>query len=150
MMLSYSLHMHTEGLKHPYHESVSENHYPDSIDWRQFGFVTRVNWNIYGKLYFSKEYYTLQVKSQGSNCKASWAFSATAAVEAQYRKIRGQLVSLSEQQLLDCSGLYSNRGCNGGTVKYALDYIHTKGGICAEKDYPYLGYVSYTLMYLWL
>ena len=58
-----------------------------------------------------------------------------------YKKNR-KLVSLSEQQLLDCSGKYGNKGCYGGVPSNAFKYVHTVGGICAESSYPYLGYVS--------
>ena len=53
----------------------------------------------------------------------------------------GELVSFSEQQLIDCSGNYGNKGCTGGTVQNAFDYVHHTGGICAENSYSYLGYV---------
>ena len=58
-----------------------------------------------------------------------------------YKKNR-HIVSLSEQQLLDCSGKYGNKGCYGGVPANAFKYVHSKGGICAEASYPYLGYVS--------
>ena len=84
----------------------------------------------------------IQVKNQGNTCKASWAFSATGALEAQYRKVWGQLASFSEQQLIDCSGFYGNKGCIGGTTQNAFQYVNTRGGICAGNSYSYLGYVS--------
>ena len=85
----------------------------------------------------------MQVKNQGTLCKSSWAFSATAALEAQHRKVWGQLVSLSEQQLIDCSGTYGNKGCTGGTVQNAFEYVHQTSGVCAENSYSYLGYVRF-------
>eukprot|EP00919_Chromeraceae_sp_WS-2016_P010831 GHVR01025318.1.p1 GENE.GHVR01025318.1~~GHVR01025318.1.p1 ORF type:complete len:161 (+),score=9.52 GHVR01025318.1:709-1191(+) len=50
--------------------------------------------------------------------------------------MKGQTVSLSEQQLVDCSGSYGNQGCNGGWPVAALKYIRDKG-IASESEYPY-------------
>ena len=47
----------------------------------------------------------------------------------------GELLSFSEQQLLDCSTL-GNAGCNGGSPNYAYFYYKSKAAIL-ESDYPY-------------
>lgn len=87
-------------------------------------------------------YLTTQVKNQGTHCaQSSWAFSATGAIEGQYYRTTGQLVSLSEQQLIDCSCDYGNAGCKGGHMVNAFKYVVANGGICEESDYTYLGYV---------
>ena len=84
-----------------------------------------------------------QVKNQGTHCKrASWAFSAAAAIEGQYYRETGQLVTLSEQQLIDCSTEYGNAGCHGGHMVNSFKYAIKDGGVCKESDYTYLGYVS--------
>ena len=86
----------------------------EAIDWREKGAVT-------------------PVKNQAS-CGSCWAFSATGALEGGNFVANGKLISLSEQQLVDCDP--KSNGCGGGEMYYAFEYVANKG-ICTEEEYPY-------------
>lgn len=66
-----------------------------------------------------------------------WAFSSVAAVEGINQIVTGKLVSLSEQELMDCDTTFDH-GCEGGIMDFAYAYIMGSQGIRAEDDYPYL------------
>ena len=75
------------------------------------------------------------VKNQGS-CGSCWSFSTTGGLEGAHQIATGNLVSLSEQQLVDCST--ANYGCNGGDM--GLAYMYTESSpLETEANYPYTG-----------
>ncbi|XP_042397930.1 senescence-specific cysteine protease SAG39-like [Zingiber officinale] len=99
------------------YENVSAT--PASVDWRAEGAVT-------------------PVKDQGS-CGSCWAFSAVAAVEGITKLTAGELISLSEQELVDCDVEGGDQGCSGGLMDYAFEFIIGNGGLATEAQYPYQG-----------
>jgi C1A family cysteine protease len=82
------------------------------------------------------------VKNQGQ-CGSCWAFSSTGALEGAHCIKAGpaNLLSFSEQQLVDCAGLrWGNFGCNGGLQQYAFNYYMNGGNYAmSEAAYPYTG-----------
>lgn len=66
-------------------------------------------------------------------------FFQTGSLEGQWFRKTHRLVSLSEQNLIDCSRSYGNYGCKGGWASNALEYVKQVGGIYSEAEYPYQG-----------
>merc|ERR550519_1346484 len=80
---------------------------PRHVDWRRRGnFVT-------------------PVKNQ-AHCGSCWTFSSTGCLESAIAiHVKGHpLLTLSEQQLVDCAGAFDDHGCNGGFPSHAFEYIH--------------------------
>ncbi|KAL6844161.1 hypothetical protein ACP4OV_025834 [Aristida adscensionis] len=101
-----------------YHHDGAEA-LPESVDWREAGAVA-------------------PVKDQGQ-CGSCWEFSAVGAVEGAHKIATGELVTLSEQELVDCSKNGQNSGCNGGMMVDAFACIAGNGGVDTDEDYPYTG-----------
>lgn len=87
------------------------------MDWRANGVVT-------------------PVKDQ-AQCGSCWAFSTTGSVEGANALYTGELVAVSEQELLDCDR-DNEYGCQGGLIDYAFQWIIDNKGIATEEEYSYL------------
>jgi len=104
------------------HDETPVEDLPSAVDWRDHGAVTGV-------------------KDQGG-CGSCWSFSTTGALEGAWKIATGTLVSLSEQQFLECDfgtgGTFgnSNWGCGGGEPYWAFDYV-TGASLCTEWSYSY-------------
>ncbi|KAH7653592.1 Fruit bromelain protein [Dioscorea alata] len=106
--------MHTDPFKYANFTDA-----PKSVDWRTKGAVT-------------------PIKDQGQ-CGSCWAFSAVASMEGATKLSTGKLISLSEQELVDCDIKGDDQGCEGGLMDEAFKFIINNGGLNTEDKYPYTG-----------
>ena len=94
---------------------VDRHEIPAEFDWRQHNVVN-------------------PPKDQGQ-CGSCWAFGAIGSLESTHAVKRGELLRLSEQQIVDCD--LGQGGCNGGVPAYALEYVSKHHGMAPEESYPY-------------
>jgi len=88
---------------------------PDVVNWVKKGAVT-------------------SVKDQ-EDCGSCWAFSTTGVLEGDWFIKYGELISLSEQELVNCD--IRNGGCEGGDSYAAYEYVKNHG-LTSENNYPYI------------
>jgi len=98
----------------PYLGEHLETESTGSVDWTTKGAVT-------------------PVKNQGQ-CGSCWSFSTTGSLEGAWQINAGQLVSMSEQQFVDCDK--SSMGCNGGSMATAFSWAKNQN-VATESSYPY-------------
>ncbi|XP_063685449.1 cathepsin L2-like [Bolinopsis microptera] len=93
---------------------------PQSVNWVEKGYVT-------------------EPKNQ-KGCGSCWAFSAMVPLEYAYKKVTKNLISLSEQDLMDCKrkDTYPDRtGCMGGHMFGAWKYLMEAQSLASTEEYPY-------------
>eukprot|EP00930_Biecheleria_cincta_P051044 TRINITY_DN361_c0_g1_i2.p1 TRINITY_DN361_c0_g1~~TRINITY_DN361_c0_g1_i2.p1 ORF type:complete len:347 (+),score=84.70 TRINITY_DN361_c0_g1_i2:79-1119(+) len=103
-----------DGLTHLGSDLYSGAALPEAVDWAEKGAVT-------------------EPKNQ-QQCGSCWSFSTTGALEGAWQIATGKLVSLSEQQLVDCST--DNHGCQGGSMDLAFQFLEGQA-LCTEDSYSY-------------
>lgn len=91
---------------------------PSAVDWRTAGAVT-------------------QVKDQGQ-CGSCWTFSATGAIEGAWFVAKKELLSLSEEEILQCDTGNGDQGCSGGDMDSAFNWVISNHGLASETEYPYI------------
>ena len=105
---------------------------PKYLDWRECGFIT-------------------PPRNQ-RDCGSCYAYSIAGTIEGQLFKNNRKLITLSEQQLVDCSKATGNLGCSGGSLKNTLTYLERSRGIMSGANYPYKAKVKlknwYTLLFM--
>ncbi|XP_060807624.1 procathepsin L-like isoform X1 [Amyelois transitella] len=100
------------------YRNVAHRKTPKKVDWRSKGFKPRLE--------------------EQFKCGACYAFAVAHALQAQLYKRHGNWSELSPQQIVDCSLIDGNMGCDGGSLRAAFRYAARKG-LLMENYYPYTG-----------
>lgn len=103
-------------------DNYDTNNYPATLDWREKGFITP--------------------PSNQKSCGSCYAFAVTHSIEGQIFKKTARIVSLSTQQIVDCSVEKGNHGCAGGSLRTTMKYLESSGGLMRDVEYPYTATVS--------
>ncbi|GAB2240903.1 hypothetical protein Droror1_Dr00021421 [Drosera rotundifolia] len=74
------------------------------------------------------------------NAGSCWVFASVATIESLNEITTGNLISLAEQEVLDCDVNGEDHGCNGGFADGAYQFFINNGGLTTEDNYPYVGY----------
>lgn len=100
---------------------INKRNIPASVDWRKKGVVN-------------------PIRDQGK-CGSCWTFASVAAIESQYARVTGNLLQLSEQNLLNCGKAYftpsDSNGCNGGQAELGFNWVKANKGINLRTADPY-------------
>ena len=115
--------------KHTKIQEIGNNRPVTETQLRFADDAQKVDWLEAGKV--------TPVKNQGQ-CGSCYAFSAVASTESLYLIKNNKEVSLSEQQIVDCSRDYGNHGCGGGLVSRCFHYS-MEHSLQSEADYSYKG-----------
>ncbi|CAK9148145.1 unnamed protein product [Ilex paraguariensis] len=91
----------------------------------------------YGRVYIDIEEKDRRFSPINKRC--CWSFSAVAAMEGITQLTTGKLVSLSEQELVDCDVRSDDQGCQGGLLDTAFQFIKQNKGLTTKSNYPYTG-----------
>lgn len=97
--------------------TVGLQNFPDTMDWRTSGAVGKVKDQL--------------------RCGCSYAFAAMGALEGASALSRGSLNLLSEQNIVDCSGIYGNNGCVCGDINKSFLYVIDNEGVDLYSSYRY-------------
>jgi len=126
-------------MQHEYRRSIATNDLPQAVqEYNTESLPTNWDWRAKGAV--------TPIKNQ-LQCGSSPYFGAVVSVEGCHMITTGTLVSLSEQQIIDCSSSEGNEACNGGEMTWSFQSVIEQGGIDTEACYPYTSEGNATCKY---